>query len=255
MSRQLSLTLLVMTALTVSPAAWSMSLEVEARYWAPGLNGELEVQERGTGTRIDLTSDLGIDDSEFLEGRLTWRITRQIKLRAAFLPLSYSGSSDLVRTIEFAGQSFQINTRLLSDLELDYGRLGLAWQFISGPSGAFRLGPMVEAKGLRGDAQLSVPDFILPLSASEEFEGAFASAGLALDLEPSEQLHVFAEATVSIDTAEGDFTEAEVGIRYRPTETLGVTGGYRIIDIRVDDGDEFLEIDIEGVFLGLELRF
>ncbi len=231
-----------------------MSLEFEARYWAPDLNGEVEVQERGSGTRIDLKSDLGIDDSEFLEGRLTWRITRQLKLRAAVMPLSYSGSSNLVRTIEFAGQSFQIDTRLLSDLNLDYGRLGLAWQFGAG-DGAFRLGPIVEAKGFRGDAQLSAPEFLIPLSASEEFEAAFASAGLALDLEPTEKIHIFAEATVSIDTAEGDFTDAEVGVSYRPTAILGVTGGYRLIDVRVDDGDDYLEFDIEGLFLGLELRF
>ncbi len=247
--------LVALAALALPQPAGTASLEFEGRYWAPELSGELEVQTRGVGTRVDLRADLGIQDNEFPEGRLTLRPTRKLKLRAAFMPLSYAGDAEVARTIRFAGETFRLDTRVVSDLDLDYGRVGLAWQFIGFGRGAFRLGPLIEAKVLRGEVALSAPDLPLTVSVSEEFEVAFASAGLALDIEPSSRLHLFAEATGSVGIDEGDLRDAEAGIRYRPFPRLWVLAGYRVFELEAEEGDDFLDIEIEGVFFGLELRF
>lgn len=230
-------------------------VELEVRLWSPELSGQIEVREAGIGTRIDLDSDLGLQDDEFLEGRLSWRLTRRQKLRIGFMPLAYSGSQVVSRTIEFGGQTFALDARVDSDLDLEYGRVGWAWQFLATGDGAFRVGPLIEAKGFRGDAALAAETVVGGISASESFEAAFAAVGLALDLEPSSRLHVFAEATQLVGTDEGDFRDAEAGVRFLPTSRIGLVLGYRLFDLDAEEGDDFLDVEIEGFFFGADVSF
>ncbi len=247
---------IILIALLAAPAAGNaVGFEIEGRYWLPDLSGQVEVGTRGVSTAIDLLSDLGMDDDEFIEGRLTLWLTRQFKVRAAFMPLSFAGNTVIDRTVSFSGRTFPLRTRIVSDLDLDYGRVGLAWQFIGFGRRNFRLGPIVEVKLLRGEAALTAPELPLPISVSEEFDAAFGSAGLALDVRPLPGFHLFAEATWSVAADEGDLRDAETGVRYRLLPTLWVSGGYRIIELEAEDKDDRLDFDLEGVFFGLVLSF
>ena len=237
------------------PAAAESKLDFEARYWSPDLTGDIQVQQSGIGTVIDLPSDLSLEQDEPPEARLTFRPTRKIRLRAAYLPIEYAGDGPISRTIDFSGQTFNLSTRVVSALQLDYGRLGFAWQFVDLADGAFRLGPLLEAKLFRGTASLAAPELPITVSESKDFEAAFPSAGLILDIEPTSKLCIFAEASALVETSEAEVLDAEAGIRYYPTRNVSVFGGYRILSIDAADGDDLLDLDIEGVFAGVSLRF
>jgi hypothetical protein len=227
---------------------------IEARQWSPDVAGLLRLDGSAPGEVIDLESDLGMEDDDALEGRLVIRPTRRTVIRFGWLPVTLSGDEVVTRTLNFMGTDFDISTRVESELEIEYGRVGFAWQFLSSKDRRFRLGPLVEAKGLRGTATLSAPDIPTPLTESEEFESAFASAGILLDLEPSDRFHIFAESSVLIDDSQGDLVDTEIGIRFFPLERLAIIAGFRTLEIDAEDDDDLLELDLEAAFFGISLH-
>ena len=247
--------LLLAAAVTVPAAADDSKIDFEARYWTPDLTGELQFRRAGIGAAIDLQNDLALGPDEPPEARLTFNPTRKLRLRAAYLPIAYAGDGTLARTIDFSGQTFALSTRVVSDLELEYGRVGLAWQFVHLADGKFRLGPLVEAKLFRGTASIAAPDLPIQVSETEEFEAAFPSAGLLLEIEPNSKLCIFAEGSALVGTDRAEVLDAEAGIRYLPTSNVSVFGGYRILSIDAEENNDLLNLEIEGVFAGVSLRF
>jgi hypothetical protein len=230
-------------------------LEIEARAWAAAPSGEIQAIEQSLGTIVDLESDLGLGEDETIEGRLILRPSGRTKVYFAWTRLEFSGDQVLTRTIEFSGQTFTPSTRVLSLVDLEYGRAGFAWQLFSSDDGRWRLGPLVEVKAFRGEASLAAPDVPLSFDATEEFEAAVGAAGAVLDLEPSPRFHVFAEATVVVGADEGDATDIEAGVRFLLTDTLALVGGYRRFSVDAKEDDDTFQFDIAGAFAGLQFRF
>ena len=248
--------LLVASLLAFAPAALASGVEFEARLWAPDLSGVAQVGNGGAGTAIDLASDLGFADDEALEGRLVWRPTRRTSVRLSYSSFDFAGDARLDRTVTFGDTTFQLDAQVASLLELEYGGVGLAWQPLSTADGRVRFGGLVEVRGLRGEAAISTELLgILPLSAREEFELAFGAAGVVLDVEPSRRVHVHARWTASVETDEGDLTDAEAAVRFYPTDTLAIAVGYRRIEIDAADGNDLFDLELDGPFFGGVLRF
>lgn len=242
-------------ALSAAQAESRPRFELEARAWAAAPSGDLQVIEGDFGTIIDLEADLGIEDDEAIEGRLTLRPSSRTKVYFVWTPLEFTGDTVLTRTIEFAGQTYTVSTRVLSLVDLEYGRAGFAWQFLGSDDGRWRLGPLVEIKGFRGEASLAAPDVPLSFDATEEFEAAVGAVGAVLDLEPAPRFHVFAEATVVVGADEGDATDVEAGLRFLLTDTFALVGGYRRFSVDAEEDDDTFQFDIDGAFAGLQLRF
>lgn len=233
----------------------SAEIVFEARQWSPDLSGEIRIDGSSVIETIDLTNDLGLQDDESIEGRLTIRPSRRTLVRLGWTPLTMNGDKIISRTISFLGRDFEISSRVESELELEYARVGFAWQFFSSGDGKYRIGPLVEAKGFRGKATLSAPDLPVPARESEEFETAFASVGLILDLEPSERFHIFAEGSVLVDDSQGELTETEIGVRFFPAKYVSIVAGLRQLEIDAEDEDDLLKMDLDGVFGGISIHF
>lgn len=229
--------------------------EFEANLWDPDASGSIRIIEQNIGATIDLESDLGLVGDEISDLRLTFHPSRRTEIRLTQVPLSYSGDQIVSRTLEFAGEVFTVSTRVVSVLDLDYFRAGFAWQFLASDDNRFRFGPLLEIKGFDGAASLAAPDLGAPISVSEEFEVAFGSAGVALDLEPTDRIHIFGEFSVLVGSDEGDQTEFEAGIRVQISGPLGVQAGFRSIELDFEDENDMIDLDIDGVFFGASLRF
>ena len=256
MRRLLFHTVIAILLAGVVPAGQaSAEIVFEARQWSPDLSGEIRIDGSSVIETIDLTEDLGLQDDESIEGRLTIRPSRRTLIRLGWAPLTMTGDKVISRTITFLGRDFDISSRVESELELEYGRLGFAWQFLSSGDGKYRIGPLVEAKGFRGTATLSAPDLPVPARESEEFETAFASIGLIFDLEPSQRFHIFGEGSVLIDDSQGEITETELGVRFFPVKHIAIVAGLRQLEIDAEDDNDLLKMDLDGVFGGISIHF
>jgi hypothetical protein len=229
--------------------------EIEANLWEPDVSGGIRVVEQGVGGDIDLANDLGLASDSVTGLRLVFHPSRRTEIRFTRLPLSFSADVVASRTIEFAGEVFTFSTRVVSELEMDYLRAGFAWQFLSSSDGRFRAGPLLEVKGYDGSASLSAPELIIPVTVSEDFEAAFGSAGLAVDLEPTARVHIFGEFSALVGADEGDQTDFEVGVRVTLAGPLAVQAGYRSIETDFEDDNDLVDFDVDGVFFGARLGF
>lgn len=232
------------------------TIEFEARLWMPDLSGGIQVSEGGFGTIIDLDEDLGISEDDSIEGRFTWYATRRSRLRFAYQTISATGDSVVSRTINFSGVDFNVSTRLLSNFDIEYARVGWAWQLFASRNNRFRIGPLLEVKAFRGDAGIAAPDLVGLVGATEKFEAAFGSAGLILDVEFMPKLHGYAESTVLVESDEdGDLSDTEFGLRYLVTKNITVVAGVRTFEVDVTQNDDRLDFDLDGTFFGVGFRY
>ncbi len=254
--------LTLMLALSIpaaAPAADHVNVVVEAFQWAPDPSGTIRVIDPGVDidvtTDIDLEGDLGLTGDEIVAARLTFHPSPRTRLRLATMPLSFAGDQTVTRSITFGGQTFTLSERITSQLDLDYIEASFAWQFLSSDDRRFRIGPTVGIKGFDGDASLAAPDADLPLQVSESFEAGFGAAGIALDLEPSERIHLYGDLSVVVGADEGDLTDLDVGVRVRLFGPLVGVAGLRTIDLEVEDGNDRIDFELDEVYFGAGLSF
>lgn len=246
--------LLITLALLCLPAPVLADAELEVRLWLTELDGTLQVTEGSLGTVLDIGNDLGVEDDEGLEVRLTWRMPGPLVVRFGYVPLSFSGSASLDRDIEFGGVTFPVQFDLGTELELDYARAGVGWLFRVNED--FRIGPMIELKAIRAEASLRGSVLGIPLAAATESEETgFGSIGIAFDGKPLPTLHIVGEAGYSPGLDFGDMIEAELGIKFSPTEIFSVFGGYRLITLDLEHDDDRLDFDLSGPYFGASLTF
>ncbi len=232
-----------------------VKVEFEGRYWITDLTAEAKVTEFGIGTDIDLKDDLGLKDEDFPDVRFTWYTGPKSKLRLTYFQVAYSGDETLSRTITFAGKTYTIGTRVITDLDIKYLRLGWAWQFINIAKGKVKLGTLLEVKGALVDISLDAPYLIPPIKESEKFIGGLPTVGAALDINPHKVVNLFAEVSGIYAGKYGYFLDGEAGIKIIPIKYFRVVGGYRILDFKVEDDPDLAQLRISGPFVGATLRF
>lgn len=230
-------------------------VEFEGRYWITDLTAKAEVTESGIGTDIDFKDDLGLKDENFPDVRFTWYTGPKSKLRLAYTQVAYSGEKNVERTIEFDGKTYTAGTRVITDLDVKYLRVGWAWQFINIANGKVKLGTLVEVKGFLVDISLDAPNLILPVKESEEFIGVLPTVGAALDINPHKIVNIFAEVSGIYAGEYGYFLDGEAGVKIIPIKNLSVLGGYRIFYLKAEDDSDFAKLKISGPFVGATLRF
>ncbi len=240
----------------ISPLwAQDLRVEFEGRYWLTDLSGEVKLTENNQGTDIKVKSDLGIQDKNFPIGRFQLFLNPQNRISFTYTPVSYGADSRLPRTVEFGGETYPTHTRVVSDLNLHYMRLGWAYQFIQLEGGKFAAGTLIEVKGVQGEVYLSAPDLPHPIEKGWSFYAVLPTIGFALDVNPFPFLNFFAEASGLPAGKYGSMWEAEAGVRFLPIKHFSISGGYRLVDIDARRDPDYAKLKVGGPFLGLSLRF
>jgi hypothetical protein len=246
-------TLLVAALLVLLAADRTVAqiVDLEGRYWFADLDASARVESNSIpGTRLDLGQDLDVDDANVPELRLTFSTGLNSKLRLAYLQGDFDGQTTLSQGIQFAGTTFGANTRVDTDLDLYYGRIGWIWQFPLVP-GVFKLGPVFEVKGVVIDATMR---------SSGQRESAlvaipFPTVGAMLNFTPISALDIFAEVSGMTFGSLGHVVDAEVGLRFIPIRFVTLSAGYRVFDVRLEHDDDFAKLKLTGPFVGASIRF
>jgi hypothetical protein len=234
-------------------AAEKPLLEFEGRYWMPSFSAKAKVVEAEIGSEFDAVDDLGIEDENLPDGRITWHTGPNSRLRLGYTQVDYSGSKDIARTIQFDGETYSAGTRVNSEMDIKYLRLGWIWQFINIANDKVKLGTIVEAKALSADVSLEAPN--AGISESEYVVGGLPTVGLALDINPVKNVTLFGEVSGLSAGRYGHFVDVEAGLEYKLCKYFSINGGYRLIDLKVDYDSNLAKLQIAGPFAGGKISF
>jgi hypothetical protein len=234
-----------------SAATAQHGFELSARYWFPDMAGTVRVARGGIGTDLDARTDLGIDNTNFPQGNVTWYHGRS-SLGFAYTPIEYSGDDVLSRTVVFNGRTYSASTRVLSDIRARHLQLGWSYQFVNLAAGRFRLGPPVEANGFLLHGRLDAPNF--SITESEDLSVGLPTFGAALDIHPHRMLGVYGKVSGFKAGSYGYFVSSDSGIKLR-WRLLLLTAGYRTFNLHVEASNDFAHLRLRGPFVGAGFAF
>jgi hypothetical protein len=231
------------------PLAAQPGLEVEGRAWFGDPAGTIRVSRSGFGTDVDLKNDLGISGTTLGELRVALKLGHN-RIDFGYTPIRLEGDSDVSRTIQFAGQTYTVGTRVQSQVKVDH--LSLGWRYLFG-NHLIRIGPAVRVNGFLTHSSLA--SSALSQTQTEDLSFGIPTAGLALELHPVHRLTIFGEATGMSADNYGHFIESDAGVRVYPARFLYGTAGYQTFNLKGEIGSDLARLRIRGPFVGLGLQF
>ncbi|MBI3753616.1 MAG: hypothetical protein HY266_06190 [Deltaproteobacteria bacterium] len=240
--------LLPVVVFAVSLFAYSSAeaiVHVEGRYWFTTLDSKVTVTDAGIiGTEINAADTLGMDKSKnFWEGRIDLNLGSH-HLRYAYLPLSWDGHKTLIQSVTFKGATYTASTMVDSKLDIVYQRLGYRYDIIDMLGN--QLGIIFDIKLLGINAQLKDP--ALSLDKSYSLTVPVPTIGVGAQIGLPFLFSIGAEVT-GIAYGSNSLLDGEASVNFNPVPFTTISGGYRIFNVEVKDGDNKGSFNLAGPFL------
>lgn len=204
-------------------------------------------------TRIDIEDDLNISDNSEVMAEAALQLG-SFRLSAGYLPLKFSGTSVLSREINFGNQQFDFNTPVEGDMNIDLYDLGLTWYLLNFDDlpVRFQVGPELAVKVI--DGELSISD--RTTGVREEVSGTVPvpTIGARARVGVADFVAVIGRVGY-VEYGDNSFLDADAQVEFSPLPFVGVFGGYRHLDLNVDESDIFVDATFSGPYAGAFVRF
>jgi hypothetical protein len=228
--------------------------ELEGIWWFSNLKATLNV-----GTQIDAKSDLGLNDTQFAEGRFTWFINDDHRIRLAVAHISNDGSASVQKEFEFHGTTFPVGASINSKSDFTYSRLGWTWEFINIDKNTFKFGTVLDVDWFtlepKINGTLDVNNNTTQLEASKKFNVVIPTIGLAADYNPVKYINIFANGGGMAAGKYGYAFDGEVGVKVIPVPWLSIKGAYRYMELKAKSDSDFAKVTYNGPYVGVTIRY
>lgn len=229
------------------------TVSLKAGYQMLSPSGNFTGSDGGFGTSIDIEDDLDFDDSEEVTAELALQFG-DFRLAAGYMPLNFSGTSTLTRTIFFNGKEYDVGDTVKGDIDIDLYDVGLTWYLVNFDDLPVRLqiGPEIAVKIVDGEASVEskttgIREDISGTAAAPTI-GARARIGL------SDFLALVGRVAYS-EYSGNSLLDADAQVEFSPLPLVGIYGGYRYFDLDVDEDDLMIDATFEGPYAGAFVRF
>lgn len=227
--------------------------EVGARgaYWFPELSGSAQTNVTGD-TRFDFKDTLGVGDENVPFGEAFLRLGNTT-LRVGYTQLSFDGEKQLTQTVVFNGVPFNATENVISALDLKMLDGEVQYDFLRPDVGVagFNLGLLLKVKYVDGEVELrsgtttETKDFKAPIP----MVGAAAGAGFLNDM-----VRVDARAA-GIAYSGNHLVDVDAYASFVPLPFVRIQGGYRYIDLEIDEDGTLVSFKLKGPYVGAQLSF
>jgi hypothetical protein len=244
------------------PPGESYRIEGAADLWFPSADIQLSSESLGIpGSTIDFKNDLGLTDQKFPALQLTLRPARRSKFRLQFIPISYTQSAALPRTIIFNGQRYSAGLPTTSTLDWKAYRFGYEFDVISRDRGF--AGFIVEAKYTDVTATLVVPPSGSRPSI-DEFDRARAPIPA---IGGTGRFYVVPAFSITADitgfrlpdnlvkNASGHYVDVDIYGTVNFSNHFGAKAGYRSLDLGYAFDTDAGAFTLKGLYLGVVARY
>lgn len=249
--------IVISIVLALATPAMAIELGVRGYYWLPGLNGDLKVDGDGiNGTKIDLKSDLGMDEESYPILEAFAGIGKH-HFSLSYYSVKYEGNKSIEDGITFNGTTYGASERIATEFSYDVYdfeyRIDLLdlENILAGGS----ISALAKVKYFDGLVSLDAPDNDLLKKEQEDFIapipmiGAHVHIGLLADL-----LELRAQLA-GIGYSNALLYEGFADISFTPFPFLDIHAGYRALVLDVDQDDIELNFDTTGPYAAISVGF
>ena len=227
-----------------------LPVSIEARYYAPHFNARVKSDSiRYNGGEVNLKDDLGFGNDKAPEV-----IFRYKRFTADYIHVHGAGSKSLGgNTLRFGGTTFAGRAHAQSDfhyLKLNVSNpiisvlgTGVDWSY--GLTGIYWKGKVRGTNAYTGTSA----------SRSKEYGAPIPTIGLGAHVALLPSLSVYANASGLPLGGYGHFYDVEAGLRYTPLELVGITVGFRRIDVELKHDDDSAKLRLNGPYAGVRVDF
>src|SRR3990172_2434969 len=226
---------------------------VRGMYWFPDLAATAQTTTAGiTETKFDVKNDLRVGDENFPSGEAFLRFGR-VTFRLGYTPIRFDGNKNLTDNVTFNGQTFTATTNVISRLDIDMLDADLQVDIFRHDliAAGFYLGLIAKVKYVDGEVELKSP----VLTEKRDFKAPIPMIGLAAGAGFANNL-VRVDARVTGMAYSGNHLyEADAFASLCPFPFFRIQGGYRYIDLKVDEDDIVADLELKGPYVGAQLSF
>lgn len=223
--------------------------ELEGIWWFSNLKATVDV-----GSKVH-TSDLGLGDAQFAEGRLTWYINNNHRIRVAYAHVSNDGSATVQKEFVFNGTTYPVGANINSKIDFSYSRLGWTWEFINIDNNTFKFGTMLDADWFILEPKINGNLNTLQFDASKKFNLVLPTIGLAADYNPVKYVNLFADAAGIAAGKYGYMFDFEAGIKVIPVKWFSIVGAYRYLELKAKSDSNYAKVTYNGPYVGMTFRY
>jgi hypothetical protein len=250
----LLLCMAVFSLFVVSPAS-ALELGARAYAWFPSLTADARGNFGGAqGTTASLTDTLGVGNKPTYSVEAYGGVSKH-HFSFMYTPFGYSDSKVLGSNLTFNGTTYTAGMGVQT--ELNFAMYDLKYQYdivnMENLMAGFSFGPIAQVKYVTGDMKLTAPgpgfsqkqSFSVPVP----MVGVGAHIGLIANL-------LEARAQVTGMGYSGNFLlEGMADISLTPFPFVDVHAGYKIIKLRLDTNDFYMDSQFSGPFVALTVGF
>ena len=221
---------------------------VEARFFAPHFNAKVHSDKiRYNGGEVNLKGDLGFGNDNAPE-----LIFRYKRFTADYIHVHGTGNANLNgNNLRFGGVNF--SGRVHSQSDVNYLKLSVNNPIISvlgsGVDWSYGLTGIHWKGKVRGNETYTG----FSTSKSKEYGAPVPTIGIGAHAALLPSLSVYANIAGLPLGGYGYYYDFEAGLRYSPLEILGITAGFRRIDIKLKHDDDSARMTMNGPYAGLRV--
>ena len=227
-----------------------LPLSIEARFFAPHFDAKVKSDSiRYNGGKVGLQDDLGFDNDNAPE--LIFRFKR---FSADYIHVHGSGTTNLNGDrLKFGGTNF--SGRVSSKSDFNYLKLTFTNPIVSvmgtGVDWSYGLTGMHWKGKVRGSESYTG----LRTQKSKEYGVPVPTLGLGAHAALLPSLTAYATISGLPLGGYGHYYDFEAGLRYMPLEVVGVSFGFRRIEIDLKHDDDSAKMTMNGPYAGVRVDF
>lgn len=237
-------------------ASWQEGkIGVESRYWFTNMRAFASITETINATDISFRLDPNLSSKNIPQFRLNWHPTRRSRVRLDYTGLRASGNS-VQFDIGTPGENYNFAANAITRLEVKQASLSYTWQGFN-VKNKLRFGPLVEVRGIWLDAELQevnngLRSTLPPRRRAESFAVVLAGVGADLAVALHPRVSFFATGAGLPAGRYGHLVDGEAGFKLAVAPNFNLTGGYRVLEFRARESEDFARLRLNGAFIGAE---
>jgi hypothetical protein len=232
-------------------AAPKSEIEVDGIYAIPSGSANFSATT-SSGATISFADDFGLKNRLGFGLRYTYRSENgKHKFWLTYNRTTNTNTRTLSRTFTFLDQTYtaNLNTRAEQSLGIFLASYAYRWG-----NKKVRIGPMGQLGFATARVDLNAVTNNAVGARSGKITTAVGTVGYDMDINPTDKVNIF--NNVGFFKLSNDrFLRGEFGVRYYPSHTFGVSGGYQFGRYKVVDNQNFIRANEHGPFFGGLFRF